>query len=146
MHSCGCTRSQVLRCCAGYLPARGSPLQREQVAPGRRSADLDWPGYNLLACRKPCSSGRTEAVMRLLNSPVPSPRCPLLLQPQPVRVAAALRISIQRSIRAGPVVIAPPRRGNEAWQPLKPLPRLTVAGIFLHFFSTAPPGRGGTFF
>jgi hypothetical protein len=58
----------------------------------------------------------------------------------------ALHISIQYSIRAGPVVIVPPRRGNEAWQPLKPQPRLTVTDFFLYFFSTAPPGRGCTSF
>lgn len=117
-----------------YLLARGSQVQREQVAPDRRGAGLDWSSYNLLACRKSCSYGRTEVVMRRLN--------PRPLQPRPVSAAAALLKSTQHGIRAGPVVIAPPRRGNEAWQLLKPQLRLTVTDFFLHFFSTAPPGCG----
>ena len=48
----------------------------------------------------------------------------------------------QPGIRAGPVVIVPLRPCAAAPLPLKPLPRLTVTDFFLHFFSTAPPGRG----
>lgn len=119
-----------------YLLACGSQVPRKQVGLGHRGAGLDWSSYNLLACRKSCSSGRTEAGMRRLKP----------CQPWPVKVVVALHISIQHSIRAGPVVIAPPRRGSEAWQPLKPQPCLTVADFFLHFFSTAPPGRDCTSF
>ena len=50
-----------------YLLACGSQVQRKQVGLGRRGAGLDWPGYNLLACRTGVSSGRTEAGMRRLK-------------------------------------------------------------------------------
>ena len=64
----------------GHLLACGSQVQRKQVGLGHRGASLDWSSYNLLACRKSCSSGRTEAGMRRLKP----------CQSWPVKVAVAL--------------------------------------------------------